>query len=79
MKNLHKLFGTILLGLVLGLPVCAGDMNSPPAPAPPPPCTMTTSGTTIPDPNCTGTVATPAGDVAASVVINLLATMLSIY
>jgi hypothetical protein len=79
MKNLHKLFASILLGLVLGLPVCAGDMNSPPVPIPPAPCTITTAEGTVPDPNCTGTVPPPAGDTdAATVIINLLAGMLSI-
>ena len=79
MKNLQKLFASILLGLVVGLPVCAGDMNSPPAPGPPAPCTITTLEGTIPDPTCTGTVPTPAGDTGTvTVIINLLARMLSI-
>jgi hypothetical protein len=77
MKNLQKLFASILLGLVLGLPVCAGDMNSPPAPGPPP-CTITApDGTLIPDPACTAP--SPAGDTGTvTVIINLLARVLSI-
>ena len=75
MKNLHKLVATILLGLVLGLPVCAGDMNSPPAPAP---CTVTIPGEP-PNLNFTGPV--HAGDTdAKTVVIRLLARIIiSLY
>ena len=78
MKNLQKIFASVLLSLVLGLPVCAGDMNSPPAPSPPVPSTITTSAGIVPDPSCTGTVPAPGDTGTAAAIINLLARMLSI-
>ena len=77
MKNLQKLIATVLIGLILGLPVCAGDMNSPPTPGPPAPCTIVTPEGTIPDPSCPGTAPLPGN--GATIIINLLARMLSIY
>ena len=82
MKALQKLFATILLCLVLGVPVCAGDINSPPAPQPPPltSCTTNTSGGAAADSACSKYANAPAADVdAATVAINLLVSMLSIY
>jgi hypothetical protein len=81
MKILRKLFASVMLMLVIGVPAWAGEMNSPPAPPPPPAaCTTNTSGGAAADSNCAEYVNAPAADVdAATVAINLLVSMLSIY
>jgi hypothetical protein len=81
MISCRKLFAPIFLALVIGAPVCAGEMNAPPAPRPTPTSySIKTSGKTVADSNCSGAVSSPAADVdAASAVINLLVSMLSIY
>jgi hypothetical protein len=79
MKSLRNLFAPILLTLVIVVPVWAGEMNSPPAPPPPRAFCTTTSGGAA-DSNCTECVNAPAAGMdTATVAINLLVSMLSIY
>jgi hypothetical protein len=85
MENFRKLLAPIVLALVLGVPVWAGEMNSPPAPTPPStprsmPSAVTTSGETLANSTCSGTAWTPAANVdAAMATIEMLVSMLSIY
>lgn len=80
MKTFRNLFASILLTLVIGVPAWAGEMNSPPAPPPPPPATQNAPGDAAGDANCPEFTNTPAADMdAATVAINLLVSMLSIY
>lgn len=81
MKTVRNLFAPIVLALVIGVPAWAGEMNSPPAPPPPPaPCTTVTSEDAAAVSNCTGGVNAPAAGMdAATIAINLLVSMLSIY
>jgi hypothetical protein len=77
MKNLQNLVATIALCLVLGAPVCAGDMSSPPVPAPPvAPSNTSARATASKSKNANATV---AGMDAATIAIDLLVSMLSIY
>ncbi|MCU1264494.1 MAG: hypothetical protein JWM21_812 [Acidobacteria bacterium] len=84
MENFRKLLAPIVLALVLGVPVWAGEMNSPPAPTPPSTptstqCAVTTSGGTLANSTCSGTAWTPAAIDAAMATIEVLVSMLSIY
>ena len=57
MKSCRKLFAPIFLALAIGAPVCAGEMNSPPAPRPTPTsCSTKTSEDAAAVSNCTGGV-----------------------
>ena len=84
MKNLQKLMAASLLSVVLVAPVCAGDMNEPPAPAPGAPSTAPSGGgtespvlpTTAPDDSTTPSV--PVLDTR-TFVFDLLKGLLSIY
>ncbi len=77
MKNLQNLFATIALCLVLGAPVCAGDMSSPPAPTPPvAPSNPSARATASKSKNTNANV---AGMDAATFAIDLLVSLLSIY
>ena len=92
MKTCRKSLALILLALTLGVPVWAGDMNSTPtaAPTPPPPspnarCVASTNNCTRTEntapsgSNCCGNVQPSAGFDAASIAIQVLRKMLSLY
>ena len=78
MRICRKPLASLMLALAVGVPVCAGDMNSTPttpAPTPPPPpCVATTAGV------WSENVALPnsAFDAAAFAIDLLLSSMLSI-
>jgi hypothetical protein len=76
MKTARKLFATLALCLVLGAPVCAGDVNSPPVPAPP--SKHTATSLRMADSKYNKTINASVGMDAATFAINLLISMLSI-
>lgn len=78
-------FASIMLALALCIPVCAGDINSTPTSATPPPapapCTAILDGDDcVPDSDCSGNVALPNANLeAATLAMDLLRSMLSRY
>ena len=76
MRNLKKILVAIVLAFVVGTPVCAGDMPTPPF-APPPP--VTSQATNPPDGDSQVPVTPDDLIDPTDVVFDLLYGMLSIY
>jgi hypothetical protein len=78
MRNVKKLLLAIVLAFLVGTPVCAGDMSSPPYTPPPPPITNQAAN---PEEPCDsqGSVASDGLIDPTLVIFDLLYSMLSIY
>lgn len=79
MKNFRKLSALFVLLVALSVPVFAGDLETPPAPAPPPPTAPVTSqpaqGTTEAAP---GDLETPPAAVVFQAVLDVVLSVASI-
>lgn len=75
MKNFRKLSALVVLLVALSAPVLAGDMETPPAPVPPPP---TAPATSEPAPVPGDMETPPAVMVVTETVLDLVFTVISL-
>jgi hypothetical protein len=80
MKIVQKLFASFVLALALGVPVCAGEMNSPPTLTPPPPVhCMSQPAEPAPQADCSKPSVSSEQPDTVTMVLSLLLGAITLY